>query len=111
MTYIPTPGPLPGEQWVPSNATVGDTFLAHECGSCARDKSMREGEPVEECDDNELCPIIAASFRGEAVEWRRMPDGEVKCISWVAAGETPPAPRCHHTADLFGSEPNAAKEE
>jgi hypothetical protein len=31
---------------------------------------MRDGEDQDECDDNELCEIIAASFRGEAVEWR-----------------------------------------
>jgi hypothetical protein len=99
--YTPTPGPLPGEQWIPSNGTVGESFLAQECGNCARDKSMREGAPLEECDDNECCPIIAASFRGEAVEWRRI-DGEVKCISFVPAGEPIPGPRCTRTPDLFG---------
>ena len=42
MDYVPTPGPLPGEQWVPSNGTVGYSFLEHECGNCARDRAMRE---------------------------------------------------------------------
>lgn len=63
---------------------------------------MREGEPIEECDDNELCEIIEASFRGEAVEWRELPDGEVTCIAFVPAGEQPSAPRCTRTDDMFG---------
>lgn len=101
MDYVPTPGPLPGEQWVPSNGTVGYSFLEHECGNCARDRAMREGEPIEECDDDERCEIIGASFRGEAVEWRKMPGGDVKCIAFVPAGEPIPAPRCSQTADMF----------
>lgn len=101
--YIPTPGPLPGEQWIPSNGTVGYSFLEGECGNCARDKAMREGVDFDECDDNECCPIIGASFRGEAVEWRRMPDGEIKCIAFVPAGERIPEPRCDRTADLFAA--------
>lgn len=102
MDYIPTPGPLPGRQWTPSNATAGFAFLEGECRHCARDRSMRQGEPVEECDDGEVCPIIAASFRGEAVEWRVMDDGAVKCLAYVPAGEPIPEPRCTHTTDLFG---------
>lgn len=101
--YIPTPGPLPGEQWTPSNGAVGYSFLSSMCSNCARDKSMCEGEPIEECDDNEVCPIIAASFRSEAVEWRRMPDGEITCLSFVPAGEPIPAQRCPNTGDLFNA--------
>jgi hypothetical protein len=101
--YIPTPGPLPGEQWIPSNGDIGYSFLSGECGNCARDKSMREGVDLDECDDNECCPIIGASFRGEAVEWRCMPSGEVKCISFVPAGEPIPEPPCEHTQDLFAA--------
>lgn len=104
MTYIPTPGPLPGEQWKPSNSDVGHSFLNHNCGNCARDKAMRDGEPYDECDDNELCEIIAASFRGEAVEWRQMPDGDIKCIAFVPAGEPIPAPRDDRTVDMFEGE-------
>lgn len=105
MSYIPTPGPLPGEQWTPSNGTVGYSFIADWCGNCERDKAMRDGEPVEECDDNDVCEVIAASFRGEAVEWRRMPDGYVKCIAFVEAGQPIPAPKCPHTGDLFEGAP------
>lgn len=101
MSYVPTPGPLPGEQWTPSNGTEGHCFMEMCCCECARDKSMREGAPFDECDDNELCEIIAASFRGEAVEWREMPDGEVKCIAFVPADKPIPIARCDRTLDMF----------
>ena len=70
---------------------------------------MREGCDFDECDDNEKCEIIGASFRGEAVEWRRMPSGEVKCIAFVDAGKPIPTPRCSKTADMFESPNPTAK--
>lgn len=99
--YVPMKGPLPGVQWKPSNGTVGQSFLCDWCGTCARDKSMREGEPLDECDDNEVCPIIAASFRGEAVEWRDLGEAGQVCLAYVEAGKPIPEPRCELTADLF----------
>lgn len=104
MSYIPTPGPLPGRQWIPSNGTEGHSFLESACGNCQRDKSMREGVDLDECDDNEKCEIIAASFRGEAVEWRVDKD-EVFCISFVEKGQSILAPRCPNTVDLFEARP------
>lgn len=91
----------PGEQWKPSNGTEGHSFLESACGNCARDKAMREGVDFDECDDSERCDIIGASFRGEAVEWRLLEGGEVKCMAFVPAGEPIPAPRCPHTNELF----------
>lgn len=87
MSYTPTTRPLPGEQWIPSNGTEGSAILCSLCSTYARDKAMREGSDPDECDDNELCEIIAASFRGEAVEWRDMDDGEVTCIAKVTGAE------------------------
>lgn len=101
MAYIPTPGPLPGEQWKPSNSDDGYGFIGSWCANCAKDKAAREGAPVEECDDNELCEIVAASFRGEAVEWRRLPTGQTTCIAFLEAGSEMPAPRCPYTVDMF----------
>ncbi|HMM72824.1 MAG TPA: hypothetical protein PKC22_11520 [Rhodocyclaceae bacterium] len=92
---------LPGKQWIPSNGTVGEAFLEDWCGTCARDRAMREGVPYDECDDTERCDIIAASFRGEAVEWRLLPGGDVKCLAYVPAGEPIPQPKCERTADMF----------
>lgn len=92
---------LPGVQWTPSNHDQGYGFLDDNCRHCARDKAMSTGADYEDCDDNELCPIIAKSFRGEALEWREMPDGEIKCIAFVPAGQPIPPPRCEHTRELF----------
>ena len=99
--YSPMKGPLPGVQYVPSNSTDGSIFFDGYCAHCARDRSMRDGEPVEECDDDELCPIIAASFRGEAVEWRKLDNGDLVCLAYVEAGDQVPPPRCEHTREMF----------
>lgn len=107
MSYLPTPGPLPGDQFIPSSSDDGIYILTEFCQHCARDKAMREGADFDECDDDELCEIIAASFRGEAVEWREMEDGAVKCIAFVPAGQPIPDPRCPHTADLFDQKATA----
>ena len=89
-----------GRQYIPSNSTDGYAFLDEWCRNCARDKAMREGEDYDECDDNELCPIIAASFRGEAKEWRILDDGRTICSAYVEAGKPVPV-RCQNTSDLF----------
>lgn len=105
MAYEATPGPLPGHQYIPSNSTEGHGFIGSWCSTCARDRSIREGIELDECDDDEVCQIVAASFRGEAVEWRRMPRGNVLCTAYVSYGEAVPPPRCTHNLDLF-SGPN-----
>lgn len=104
--YVPTPGPLPGRQWIPSNGSEGASFLESFCSCCARDAAMREGKELEECDDNEVCPIIAASFRDEAVEWRQDDDGAVYCLAYVRVGTPIPAPRCPNTGDMFEEPPH-----
>jgi len=99
---------IPGQQYTPSNGTEGEVFLDEWCRNCARDKSMREGAPLEDCDDNERCDIIAASYRGEAKEWVYGSDGQPKCTAYHALGM--PAPyRCAATGDMFpGVEGGAA---
>lgn len=89
-----------GQQYMPSNGTEGHIFIESWCGECARDRSVREGEPLDECDDNEVCQIIGASFRGEANEWQIGPDGQPHCTAYVPAGHVPPSPRCEHTQEL-----------
>jgi hypothetical protein len=39
MAYFPTPGPLIGEQWIPSNGSEGSMILSSLCSNCARDKA------------------------------------------------------------------------
>lgn len=91
------------DKYLPSNGTEGECFFESWCRHCQRDRSMRDGEPVDECDDNELCDIIARSFRGEVDEWVYGPDDEPMCTAFVPAGDKVPTPRCEHTADLFAA--------
>ena len=63
--------------------------------------SMSEGADLDDCDDDQRCEILAASFRGEAVEWRELQDGRCICLAYVPAGQPIPPPRCGLTGDLF----------
>jgi hypothetical protein len=94
------------EKYRPSNGSEGSAFFESWCSHCARDKSMREGAPFEECDDSEVCPIIANTFAYEVddpkypVEWIVDADGP-KCTAFVPAGSDVPQPRCEKTVDMF----------
>lgn len=90
-----------GQQYQPSNGTEGAAFHSHWCCQCARDKAMREGAPLEDCDDNERCDILSASFRGEAKEWVYGADGQPRCTEFHEFG-TPEPYRCPATTDMFG---------
>ena len=74
---------LPGKPYLPSSGLEGCAILNGLCSTCARDKAMREGEPIEECDDNESCEIIADAFFGEVVEWRELENGNILCVAYV----------------------------
>ena len=90
-----------GQQYIPANGSEGEAFFSWWCTQCQRDKSMREGADLDDCDDDEKCEIIAASFRGEAKEWVYGPDGQPMCTAFVSAGTSVPAPRCERTQDMF----------
>ncbi len=106
--YIPMKGPLPGTRYMPSNGTEGMAFIESWCATCARDKAMREGADFDDCDDNEVCEIIGASFRDEAVEWRELDDGRCVCLAYVPEGQPIPPPRCENTLDMFAAQSDAA---
>lgn len=93
------------ERYRPSNSTEGECFFESWCRHCQRDRSMREGDPIDECDDNELCDIIARSFRGEVDEWVYGPDDEPMCTAFVPAGDPVPPPKDDRTIDMFGTDP------
>lgn len=90
----------------PSSGTEGMAFAEVWCMHCTRDRAMREGEPIEECDDDELCPIIAATALYDVddqkypVEWIIDATGP-RCTAFVPVGEKIPPPRCENTIDLF----------
>jgi len=77
------------ESYSPSNGTEGAIFFDAWCTRCARDKAMRDGANFEDCDDNEVCEIIAASFRGPVKEWVEDEKGP-RCTAFVEAGKPIP---------------------
>ena len=97
----------PGDKYQPSNDTEGHVFWADWCCKCQRDKAMREGCDIDECDDNERCDIIADtmcySVEDEKYpkEWTYDKHGNPCCIAFVPAGDAIPEPRCEHTLDMF----------
>lgn len=99
--YIPMQGPLPGVQYVPSNGTEGECFIESWCTGCARDKVMNGEASMQEGlqDDGLLCPILSASYRGEAVEWRDLGEREV-CLAFVEV-DSPILERDDKTIDMF----------
>jgi len=96
-----------GEKYRPSNGTEGECFFAVWCCKCQRDKSMRDGVDIDECDDNERCDIIADTFAYDVDDpkypsaWQYGKDGQPCCMQFVPAGEPVPEPRCTHTKELF----------
>lgn len=96
-----------GEKYRPSNGTEGECFFAAWCCKCQRDKAMREGADIDECDDNERCDIIADTFAYEVEDpeypaaWQYGKDGQPCCTQFVPAGDQIPEPRCTHTQELF----------
>jgi len=97
----------PVKQFKPYGANEGEAFLSAHCATCAKDKCYREGAPVEECDESELCQIIGASFRGEAVEWRILPDGKSACmkyVEFVPGIQANQVERCDNTLDMFSAQ-------
>lgn len=100
-----------GEKYRPSNGTEGDFFFDAWCRNCQRDKAMREGIDVFDCDDDERCEIIALTFaldvddKDYPHQWQYGKDGQPCCTAFVPAGEPLPLPRCTKTADIFGEPP------
>lgn len=95
------------ERYRPSNGTEGDCFIAAFCYKCGRDKALSEGEPIDECDDNERCDIVGRSFLHSVeepeypVEWTYDKHGIPCCTAFVAKGAPIPAERCKYTVDMF----------
>jgi len=87
------------EQYQPANGSEGAEFVNAWCRRCQRDKAMLEGADFDECDDNELCEIIAASFRGPVKEWVEDDSGP-RCTAFIEAGQAVPFVDTK-TLDLF----------
>lgn len=87
-----------GEKYRPGNGTEGAVFFANWCCTCARDKAMRDGWEVEDCDDSERCDIIAKTMAYRIHEpqyppqWQFGKDGQPCCTAYVPAGAAIPGP-------------------
>lgn len=101
MDYVPMKGPLPGVRYMPSSGIEGCGFLDDWCSRCERDKELNGTKDSEDCGDDDWCPIVAASYRDEAVEWRELEDGSTTCLAFVPFGEAKPTTPCEYTLDLF----------
>lgn len=77
------------DSYLPANGSEGWAFFDAWCCHCARDKAMRERCDFDECDDDELCEIIAAGFRGPVKEWIEDASGP-RCTAFVPAGDKIP---------------------
>lgn len=87
------------EPYTPSNGSEAMFFIDQWCSHCARDKAMREGADLDDCDDNEVCDIIGAAFRGPVPQWVEDETGP-RCTVFVPAGEALPVVDTL-TLDLF----------
>lgn len=96
-----------GEKYRPSNGTEGECFFESWCRHCQRDKAMREGANLDECDDTERCDIIANTFAYDVddaeypTEWQYGKDGQPCCTAFIPAGDQIPTQRCTKTLELF----------
>jgi hypothetical protein len=87
--------------YVPSNSDEAAVFYDNWCCQCARDRAMREGCSIDECDDNEKCQIITEAFvNGCVPQWIYDERGKAKCTDFIA-GDLPIPVRCSLTKDMF----------
>ncbi len=93
-------------KYQPSNGSEGAAFIGEWCCHCQRDKAMRDGCDFDECDDNELCPIIAKTFAFKVTderypsEWCYDKNGQPCCTAFVAVGDPIPI-KDELTIDMF----------
>lgn len=95
----------------PSNATVGEAFIADWCGRCKHDRVMNGTVILDEAGDDDFCQILGAtmafspSSEESPREWRYDEDGEPVCTSFLPA-DAPEGPSCavrdEVTVDMFG---------
>lgn len=91
-----------GKQYEPSNGTEGAAFHDRFCCKCARDKEMNGTcwEEGREATDADLCPILSASFHGEATQWIFNAEGWPTCTEF-APMDAPTVERDDKTIDMF----------
>lgn len=97
-----------GAKYRPGNGVEGGCFIESWCGNCERDHGMLKGLPLEKCDDNHVCDIIARTYELDIndpdypTEWQYGADGQPRCHAFVEAGQ-PIRVKDELTLDLFES--------
>ena len=89
-------------QWIPeSSYDVAETLECGICTRCKKDVLCNGTVQIGDEKDDELCPIIAAAWRGqgEAVELRLHPTDGVICTQFEAMDGSE-KPRCTRTMEL-----------
>ncbi len=96
---------IPIALYRPSNGTEGEAFISEWCGNCARDLSANGTKDFDDCEEHELCDIIARSFAHDESEpeypreWVEDDDGP-RCTAFVPKDQPVPPPKCEHTLEL-----------
>lgn len=99
---------MEARRYRPSNGTSGLAFIEHWCGNCARDLCANGMKQFDDCDEEELCGIVAKTFAFDVddseypSEWCYGDDGPC-CTAFVPIGQPVPQSRCTRTADMFGN--------
>lgn len=89
----------------PSSGTEGCDFYETWCSNCAKDKPMSEGKNYDDCDDSEVCKIIADTLAYD-IDDQKYPkewcykDGQPCCTAFVQVGMQIPE-RDTLTIDMF----------
>lgn len=92
---------LPGKQYTPSCGGDGADFIERWCSHCARDRVMNGSVELGEESDEDFCDILSRSLADGAAEWRRLENGETRCLAFFQEEPQGPMPRCEHTVDMF----------
>ena len=98
------------ERYRPSNGTEGECFHGAWCNNCARDALLNGSKELEECDDGDLCEIVARAMTHSEddpnypEEWTYDESGNPCCTAFVPIGEPLPTGRCVKTKDIFEEE-------
>jgi hypothetical protein len=94
------------EKYQPSNGTESADFFDYWCARCQHDKVMNGEKDFNQCNDNDLCWIVAAVLRLKVndndypPEWSYGDDGKPCCTAFVMAGNAIPFPD-EWSLDLF----------
>ena len=96
-----------GEKYRPANGYEGEIFFSFWCRHCERDKSMHEDCDITECDEDQLCEIIADTMifdvddDGYPHQWTYGLDGQPCCTAYIPVGNTTTVFRDPLTIDMF----------